>query len=131
MSRKRRWFVVATIVILAALSAICIPVMIFAFSVMGCETNVKRLTPSIDGKRMIVMFEKECGATVGFKTQLSLSHSGRKFSSDENPPFLVVDGRHDLSVRWLGEKAIVVDLPIGERVLRNEQRVDDVVVEYK
>jgi hypothetical protein len=122
-----RWVVVS---VTAAIAAVFVVVLIIE-NFLACDTAVKRSTPSLDGRRTVVMFAMECGATVPFNTQLSLSRAGRKFSPDNNPPFLVIEGEHDLPVTWIGEKAIAVDLPKDQRVFRSEPRVDDVAVEYR
>jgi hypothetical protein len=96
-----------------------------------CETLILKSIPSPNGNKAIVIFGKECGATVGFNTQISVALTRGAFSSEKNPPFLVVSTKSDVAARWLGETAIEVIVPQGVKVFKNEQNVDGINVEYK
>jgi hypothetical protein len=95
-----------------------------------CKTVVRNSIPSPDGSKSIVIFGKECGATVGFNTQASIAPADGSFSPDKNPAFFVVSGEHVVLARWLGDSAVEIALQEGGKVFRNEQRVGDIKVVY-
>jgi hypothetical protein len=96
-----------------------------------CDVAVHKSIPAPDGKMSAVVFEKECGATVPFNTQVSVASADKPFSPQKNPAFLVLSGRHDLVINWSGEKRLEVTVPRGEQIFRNESRVEGVTVEYR
>jgi len=103
---------------------------ILEYSRIACATTIKRMVPSSDATRTAVIFERECGATAPFNTQVSLVPKGESFSPGRYPSFLSIGGQHALAIRWTGERALEVDLPQNDRVFRNETTVDDVSVTY-
>jgi len=103
---------------------------ILEYSRIACATTIKRMVPSSDATRTAVIFERECGATAPFNTQVSLVPNGESFSPGRYPSFLSIGGQHALAIRWTGERALEVDLPQNDRVFRNETTVDDVSVTY-
>lgn len=52
----------------------------YVTSIFGkCKTVVRDSIPSPDRRKPIVIFEKECGATVPFNTQASIASAGGSF----------------------------------------------------
>ncbi len=97
-----------------------------------CRTAIRRSIPSPDGSQSVVIFERECGATVGFNTQASISPAGSSFSVEKNPAFLVVSGRSDVTARWLGNGIVEISLiPGSGKVFRSGQTIGDIKVEYR
>jgi hypothetical protein len=91
--RHRRWIGVAVFVAFFAMIGGGILTMEYFMDTFArCKTVVRNLIPSPDGHKSIVIFEKECGATVGFNTQASIAPASRSFSPEENPPFFVSSG---------------------------------------
>jgi len=88
-----------------------------AFSPL-CGVTVHKIIPAPGGKLSAVVFDIDCGATTGFNTQVSIAPVGREFSPDRYPAFLRLDGRHDIALKWLGERALEVSTPFGTRVYR-------------
>ncbi len=97
----------------------------------ACETIVRRSVVGPDGKKAAVIFERECGATVGFNTQVSLAPVKEPFSDTTSPAFLVLSGRHDIVLRWLGEKSIEIEIPEEDDVIRSEPRVGGTIIAYR
>ena len=83
-----------------------------------CGTTVHQTVAAPDGKLSAVVFDIDCGATTGFNTQVSIAPVGREFSPDRYPAFLKLDGRHDIAIKWIGERALEVSTPFGTRVYR-------------
>ncbi len=96
-----------------------------------CGITLHRILPSPNGKRALVSFDVDCGATTRFNTQLSLIPEGAYFSHKEYPAFFVIGGRHDVRLRWQSNDEVEIDVPRDEQVYRRESLVDGVAVTYK
>lgn len=83
-----------------------------------CGNEVIAEVPSPDGKYKVVVFQRDCGATTGFSTQLSLLPSKRMLD-DVPGNIFVADTNHgaapsgpgggpSVAVHWLGSDALEV-----------------------
>lgn len=102
-----------------------------AYTFDPCEIVVRQSIPSPDRKKMVVIFEAKCGATVGSNTQASVVSVSSRFSRHRNPSFFSMDGQHQLTVEWKDDKTIAVAVPPGDKIYRRDTRADDVSVEYR
>jgi hypothetical protein len=98
----------------------------------SCQTAVLNTVPSPDGHRSIVIFRKQCAATVPYSTQASIAPSGTAFSADKIPAFFVVAGTPAVTANWLGNTAVEISsVPNGGKVFRSQQSVGDITIAYK
>lgn len=96
------------------------------------ELVVYSATPSPDGRLSAVIYEMEGGATAPFNTHVSIAPKGSPFSPKKNPPFLSLNGQHELGVRWIGERAIeVTGIPQNITIYRKDPSVGEITVEYR
>jgi hypothetical protein len=80
----------------------------------------------------LVVFGRECGATTGYNTQLSIAPAGGPFSPEKNPAFFVTSGLQDVTARWLGDNAVEISgASGGDKIFKNEPNVGDVTIVYK
>ena len=132
---KRRYVrrvVVATLCIVCAMitgGTLYIDYLMSAFG--GCKAVVRSSIISPDGNKSIVIFGKECGATVGFNTQASIAPVRGPFSPEKNPAFFAISDRPDVMAKWIGDNAVEVVIPKGVGVFRSEQSVGEVRIEYR
>jgi hypothetical protein len=103
----------------------------YILNVDPCETIVHQSVPGPDRKKMIVVFEAKCGATVGFNTQPSIASTFVYFSRLRNPAFFSMNGQHELTVEWKDGKNVAVSIPGGDKIYRKDAQSDDVSVEYR
>jgi hypothetical protein len=97
----------------------------------SCQTVVRESIPSPDGSNSIIVFGRECGATVGFNTQVSIAPTGSSFSADKYPAFFVVSGLQVVMAKWLEERAVEIAInPGAEKVSRREARIGDIRIIY-
>jgi hypothetical protein len=96
----------------------------------ACNTAIRNSIASPDGKKAIVIFEKECGATVGFNTQASIAPTDRSFSPDKNPAFFVISGEQVVMAKWLGESEVEIAVIPGGTVFKSENSVGDIKIAY-
>jgi hypothetical protein len=112
------WIIIPVVVIGAVIAGGALSIEYFMGSFGACKTIIHSSIPSPGGSKSIVVFEKECGATVGFNTQVSIAPAQGAFSAERSPPFYVVSGPQEVLARWLGGEAAEVNIvPGAERTL--------------
>jgi hypothetical protein len=104
-----------------------------SISIFGeCTTVIRGSTPSPDRSKVVVVFRRDCGATVPFNTQASIAPAGDEFSSDKSPAFFTVSGTPEVMVTWLEEATVeIAVIPGADRIFKSEQSVAGVKVLYK
>ena len=127
----KRWIASATIVAALVIGGMLYLDDILEYSGIPCATTIKRVVASPNATKNAVIFERECGVTAPFNTQVSLAPGGQRFSPGRYPSFLSIEGQHTLAIRWTGEKALEIDLPATDQAFRSEMTVDDVTVAYR
>jgi hypothetical protein len=104
-----------------------------------CANRVLRDIPSPDERRHAVLFERDCGATTDFSTQVSILTRGRAESGGGN--VFVADTDHGkapsgpsggpiVSVRWLDARTVEIRYDPRARVFKQIARHDDTEVRY-
>jgi hypothetical protein len=133
LRRRLIWWVVIPVLALCAViagGALCIAYFTSGFG--ECRTVVRSSIPSPDGNKAIVIFGKECGATVPYNTQASIAPAGGSFSPEQNPAFFAISGEHVVMAKWLGDSAVETALiPGGGNVFRSDTSVGDIKIAYK
>lgn len=105
----------------------------------GCANTILRDLPSPDGRRHAVVFERDCGATTGFSTQISILPRARIPSGGGN--VFTADTDHDaapagpgggpaVAVRWLDRRTVEIRYHPKARVFTREARHDDTDVRF-
>ena len=105
----------------------------------GCANTVLGDVASPDGRRHAVVFERDCGATTGFSTQVSVLPRGREARGGGNV-FVADDDRGAapsgpgggpaVRVRWLDRRTLEVRYHPSARVFKSEARHDDTDVRF-
>lgn len=67
----------------------------------SCENTVKSEIKSPDGKYIVTLLERNCGATTDFSTIVSLRESSTEFKPDDLGVF-VVKGQTKIDLTWEG-----------------------------
>jgi hypothetical protein len=96
--------------------------------------------PSPDGTVKVVVFERDCGATTDFSTQVSIvpvgsgvpDGGGNVFAADCDHDTAPggAGGGPEVRVRWNNRYAIELAYPAKARVFKSEHRVGNVSVSY-
>src|ERR1041385_8380674 len=106
-----------------------------------CSLDVIRRMPSPDGRFEAVLFQRNCGATTNFATNLSITRSGSTIS---NAPgnLLVADSDHGrapldsgyvvrVTVRWVTPDSVIVHYDSRAHVYKQSMRAHGVSVAYQ
>jgi hypothetical protein len=105
-----------------------------------CGNELLAESPSPDGRYRAVVFERDCGATSPFSTQVSILEAGDDFDG-EGGNTLVADTNHgdapsgpgggpEVSVRWLAPNKLQISHHGKARVFMAEKKVGEVDVGY-
>lgn len=106
----------------------------------ACQNSVASRSLSPDGKHVAVLFQRDCGATTGFSTQISVldasgnpSGSGNTFIADDDHGAARA-GSWDGSwaeTKWLSADRLLVRYAAKSRLFKQNQRVSDVSIIYQ
>ena len=102
-----------------------------------CSNQIRREVSSPNGKMKAVVFQRDCGATVGFNTQVSVLPSRAKLPDDGGNVFVAARGHGNgtsgpyVSVSWTNDGELLVTYDKDARVFRNESSVGNVRVRYE
>jgi hypothetical protein len=73
-----------------------------------CTDTVHATAVSGDGQLAAYVYQRNCGATTDVTWIVSVQKSSGKFDEDADRLF-VVRGRYDMSIRWTGSRALLID----------------------
>lgn len=118
--------------------------LVLSLAVAGCDDActdevVTRLA-SPDGKREAVMFQRDCGATSGYSTQISIvevgqapAGGGNTFRADDNHGAAKVGdwGGSWAEIKWLASDRLLVRYADKSRIFEQDNTVAGVSVSYE
>ncbi len=107
----------------------------------GCGNELLGETRSPDGKLKAIVFQRDCGATTGFSTQISILPVDEKMPNEGGNVF-VADSNHGaapsgrgggpiVEVRWLNESELLIKHDSRARVFQSEQSLRGVKIHYE
>jgi hypothetical protein len=94
-----------------------------------CENEIAQTVSSPSGKMKAVVFNRGCGATVGFNTQVSLLRASVSLANDSGN-VLVVDGKVPLKIEWESDEAVRIAGQLDSKIFKQEKSVSGVRVAY-
>ena len=108
-------------------------ILIMAASIEGCapmcENEVSATVLSPSGKRKAVVFDRGCGATVGFNTQVSVL-SAEAVLPDDGGNVLIVDDDVPLVLHWESDGSLQIAGALTSRIFKQEHVVAGVRITY-
>jgi hypothetical protein len=113
----------------------------YKFSSGACENEIVSEISSPDGTLKAVIFQRSCGATTGFTTQVSVLRISTSLPDDSGNIF-VADTNHggarsaawggpEAKVYWENSRKLIIEHQIMARVFKAEKQIDGIVVEYR
>jgi hypothetical protein len=135
-------------ILTSIVGAFVLATLLLAFAVVwflhdspSCGNDSLVQLPSPDGLHKAVVFQRDCGATTDFSTQVSVLRassslgdaSGNAFSSDTNHGAAPsgAGGGPETKVRWLSPTELAISHHKLARVFLAESRVDGVLITYE
>ncbi len=96
----------------------------------GCSNEVESVLAAPQGDRIAVVFNRNCGATTGVNTQLSvLPRSAATTNQAGNA--LIADGTVPLKLRWKSDSELVVSGHQGAKLFKQAHLANGVTVSYE
>ena len=136
MQNKKNSILLLVLVVLVPLvNAACLDL------ASGCGNELLSETRSPDGKLKAIMFQRDCGATTGFSTQISILSVDEKLPNEGGNVF-VADSDHGaapsgrgggpiVEVHWLNESELLIKHDSRARVFHSEQSLGRVKIRYE
>lgn len=87
--------------------------------------EVRQEVRSPDGRTKAVLFTRNCGATTGFNTQISLLAAGNQPGN----AFIIDQG--EANIIWDKHGTLLVTFDPGARIFRRESTVHGVTLKYQ
>ena len=107
----------------------------------GCGNEVLAQAASPTGSHKAIVFQRDCGATTGFSTQVSVlaqqsdlgNHAGNVFVADSNHGSAPAgpSGGPVVTVQWRAPNLLVIFHHATARVFKAESRVNLIEVRYE
>ena len=105
-----------------------------------CSNHVISRLPSPDGEHDAVMFQRDCGATTGFSTQVSILEAGEPLQGGGNT--FRADDDHGAAragswggswavMKWLASDSLLVRYATKSRLFEQDTSVAGVLVTYE
>lgn len=97
----------------------------------SCENTVKSEIKSPDGKYIVALFERNCGATTDFSTIVSLRESSTELKSDDLGIF-VVKGQPRIDLAWEGNTRLRLQCQDcrTEEIFKQERTWKDIHISF-
>lgn len=122
-----------------ALLAIGVLVMAAACLAPGCGNTLVQDLSSPDGRRHLVVFMRDCGATTGSSTQVSILARSRAATDSGN--VFIADTDHDkipatrgggpaVLAEWIDARTVRIRYQPGARIFKQDARHDDTDIRY-
>lgn len=124
---------------LSAALVVVVAVSLFSLWVAraGCNNQLEQQFVSENGLYKAVVFQRDCGATTGFSTQVSIIAADDEFCEHCMGDIMAADGHPgetQLRLRWAGDRELLVLLPEKVKIYRRETQwshwFDTVYVRY-
>ncbi len=106
----------------------------------ACDNTIAASSLSPDGVHSAVLFQRDCGATTGFSTQISIlgandkpSGGGNAFIADDNHGAARVGdwGGSWAEMKWLSPDHLLVRFAVKSRLFKQKERVSGVRITYQ
>jgi len=106
----------------------------------GCGNDVIARSPSPNGHRNAVLFDRDCGATTEFSTQVSIvnpgegpSGAGNAFRADDDHGVAVMGHWEGpwAEMKWLAPDHLLIRYAAKSRIFAQESKVSGVQITYQ
>ncbi len=106
----------------------------------ACQNEIALRERSPDGRHAVVLFQRDCGATTGFSTQISIlgtsdkpSGGGNAFIADDNHGAARVGdwGGSWAEMRWLSPDRLLIRYAVKSRLFKQRDEVSGVRITYQ
>ncbi|RIK26600.1 MAG: hypothetical protein DCC55_39880 [Chloroflexi bacterium] len=136
LTRKYRGIFILMVSVVSGL-ALCslatLVMLVWLVSGMCDITMIQRVRYSPSQERKLVVFERNCGATTGFTTHVSVLAAERELPNQQGNLF-VMDGHPQwtqVTATWIDEDQVLIRYPTGPTVYKSNERFWRTKVTYE
>jgi hypothetical protein len=111
-----------------------------SFSEM-CGNRIVYSSVSPDNELQVIIFNRDCGATTGFSTQVSILSSYEKLNDEAGNVFIADDGYEDMEMdefglikieaKWINSKSLIITYDSLAQVFKKELMINGVAISYQ
>ena len=97
-----------------------------------CANQIYQEVYSTDRTLKAVVFQRDCGATTGFSTQVSVLPAGETLGNDVAGNLYITNGRpadSRLLLQWTSQRSMLIQGHVTDAI-KQEKMIGDVVVSY-
>ncbi len=94
-----------------------------------CENRIIQSVFSPNKKYKVVLFQRDCGATTSFSSQISLLKSKEKLEDSGNI-YIAKGYPKNFTIEWQDNNHIIITLP-KQKVYKIKKELNSIVIEYK
>ena len=97
-----------------------------------CANQIYQEVYSADRTLKAVVFQRDCGATTGFSTQVSVLPAGETLGNDVAGNLYIANGRpadSRLVLQWTSQRSMLIQGHVTDAI-KQETMIEDVVVSY-
>jgi hypothetical protein len=99
-----------------------------------CENTIASRASSPDGKKIAIVFERDCGATTGLSTHVSLIDNTNQLDDEHGNVFVADKGRGprgpSVETRWADSPSLIVSHDKTARIFKAVTKVGPVAITY-
>ena len=101
---------------------------IFSSNDMCGNTIIEtKFSPNQNNK--IVLFERSCGATTGFSTQVSILEKGNYLENENSTIFIMY--KDSLNIKWVNDKEVNIEFSKNSEVFKKQNHFKGIKINYK
>lgn len=94
-----------------------------------CGNEISKTELSPDGMSKAVVFNRDCGATTGSSTQISIIKSGEKLPNDDGN-ILVIKYKENFVLKWLSNNQLEIKGNLSSKTFKKVEKFKNVSVIY-
>ena len=97
----------------------------------GNEINIELVSP--DNKHKAIIYQRDCGATTGFSTQISIIKRNEKLPN-KNGNVLTSAGHpsdNNYKLKWLGAEKLLISNTHGNHIYFKENKIGIISISYE
>ena len=104
----------------------------FAFSDL-CDNEVFSQENSPDGKYKALIFQRDCGATTGFSTQVSVLDITEELENEGGNVFITANHPNDnrIELHWINASSLIIRNTKSTKPSRKEAKIGSVEIRYE
>tara|TARA_R110001606_G_scaffold334961_1_gene482946 strand:- start:12 stop:407 length:396 start_codon:yes stop_codon:yes gene_type:complete len=94
-----------------------------------CDNTIIATKFSPNQNNKIVLFERSCGATTGFSTQVSILEKENDLEN-ENSAILITE-KDSLNIKWINDDEVSIEIKKNSEVFKKQNHFNGIKINYK